>query len=121
MHIIFQKKVLLDNLTPAMGTVSTKNTISTIEGVLIETLGGNTVRLSTYDMNKGIRTTFEAERVDEEGSYIISANRLLQIIKLMPDGDVEIAVDDKFNVVVSGEDSHFSLFAQKGSDFPNLP
>ena len=34
---------------------------------------------------------------------------------------LEIDVDDKYNATVKGENSHFSLFAQKGSDFPNLP
>lgn len=121
MRIVFDKASFLEKLSPCMGTVSNRGSISSIEGVLIETMGGNTVRFSTYDMNKGIRTTFEAEEVVEEGSYIIPANRLLQIVKLLPEGNIEIYVDDKFNVTVSGKDSHFSLFAQKGTDFPNLP
>ena len=52
MIITVQKSTLLEKLVLAMGTVSNKNTITSIEGVLIETLGGNTVRISTYDMNK---------------------------------------------------------------------
>ena len=121
MKIVFEKQSFLEKLAPAMATVSGRGTISAVEGVLIETLGGNTVRLSTYDMQKGIRITFEAVEVLEEGSYIIPANRLLQIVRLMPDGEMEIDVDDKYNATVIGENSHFSLFAQKGSDFPNLP
>ena len=45
-------------LTPAMGTVSNKNTITSIEGVLIETLDDTRVRISSYDMNKGMRIVF---------------------------------------------------------------
>ena len=33
MKFTVQKSVLLDNLTPAMGSVSNKNTITSIEGV----------------------------------------------------------------------------------------
>ena len=95
MHIIFNKKVLLENLTPAMGTVSTKNTISTIEGVLIETMGGTTVRLSTYDMNKGVRVTFEALEVSEEGSCILNAQRFMQIVKLIGGDEITLHVDEK--------------------------
>ena len=62
MIITVQKSTLLEKLVLAMGTVSNKNTITSIEGVLIETLGGNTVRISTYDMNKGLRATFEAQQ-----------------------------------------------------------
>lgn len=121
MKIIFHKKVLLDNLMPAMTTVSTKNTITTIEGVLIETMGGNTVRFSTYDMNKGVRTTFEALEVVEEGSYIINAQRFLQIVKLLGGEEVTVEVNDKFNCTISSGASNFSLFALRGEDFPTLP
>ncbi len=121
MKITFRKNVLLDGLYPAMSTVSTRNTISSIEGVLIETMEGNTVRLSTYDMNKGIRILIEAEEIAEEGSYIINAQRLLQIVKVMTDELVTIEVDARYNARVSSGKSQFSLFALKGTDFPSLP
>ena len=101
MKIVFSKAKLLEKLYPTMGTVSTKNTITSIEGVLIETLGGKTVRLSTYDMNKGVRATLEAEDVLEEGSYIINANRLMSIIKVLSDDRLTIEVDENFNATVS--------------------
>ena len=56
MKIVFSKQSLMERLVPTMSTVSGKNTITSIEGILIETVGENTVRLSSYDMNKGIRT-----------------------------------------------------------------
>ncbi len=121
MHIIVNKKVLLENLLPAMGTVSTKNTITTIEGVLIETIGGTTVRLSTYDMNKGIRVTFEALEVIREGSYILNAQRFLQIVKLLGGDEISIEIDEKFNGTISSETSSFSMYALRGEDFPTLP
>ena len=63
-------------LTPAMGTVSNKNTITSIEGVLIETLDSGLVQISTYDMNKGVRATFAPIEIEREGKYIINAQRL---------------------------------------------
>ena len=121
MKIVFAKDVLLSNLMPVMGTVSNKNTITSLEGVLIETLGGNTVRFTTYDMNKGTRTTFEAVEVIEEGKYIINAQRLSQIVKVMADGEITIEVDDKLAVKISGESSSFTMFAFNGVEFPALP
>lgn len=121
MKIVFSKAKLLEKLYPTMGTVSTKNTITSIEGVLIETLGGKTVRLSTYDMNKGVRATLEAEDVLEEGSYIINASRLMSIIKVLSDDRLTIEVDDNFNATVSAGRASFSLSAMRGADFPSLP
>ncbi|MBO5789696.1 MAG: DNA polymerase III subunit beta [Clostridia bacterium] len=121
MKVIFNKKDLLNSLVPAMGAVSTKNTITTLEGVLIETLGGNTVRLSTYDMTKGIRSTFEALEVVEEGAVIINAQRFLQIVRLLGGDEVTLSVDDKYNGTISSDTSSFSVFALRGADFPALP
>ena len=121
MKIVFSKQKLLDKLYPAMGTVSTKNTIPSIEGVLIETLGQNKVRLSTYDMNKGVRATLEAEDVIEEGSYIINASRLLSILKVLSGDTVTIEIDENFHAKISAGRASFSLSALRGSDFPSLP
>jgi DNA polymerase III sliding clamp (beta) subunit (PCNA family) len=38
MKFTVQKSVFMSKLTPAMGTVSNKNTITSIEGVLLETM-----------------------------------------------------------------------------------
>ena len=121
MKIVFSKQKLLDKLYPAMGTVSTKNTIPSIEGVLMETLGQNKVRLSTYDMNKGVRATLEAEDVIEEGSYIINASRLLSILKVLSGDTVTIEADENFHAKISAGRASFSLSALRGSDFPSLP
>ena len=59
-----------------MGTVSNKGTITAIEGVLIETLDEGSIRISTYDMTKGVRSTFEAISIEREGKFIINAQRL---------------------------------------------
>lgn len=121
MKILFDKNALLAKLYPAMATVSNQKTISSIEGVLIETLDGNNVRLSTFDMNKGIRATLEAKAIYERGSYIINAQRLLQIIKVLGEDEITIAVDESYTATVSGGRASFSLSALRGEDFPSLP
>ena len=120
MKITFLKSRFLEKLTPAMGTVSNKNTIASIEGVLIETVEDR-LRLSTYDMKKGTVSEMECEEVTTPGSVIINAARLLHILKVMPEDTVVLEVDDRFNARISSGASSFSLFALKGTDFPNLP
>ena len=61
------KSDFLSVLTPAMGSVSNKNTITSIEGVLIETLDNGLIEVSSYDMNKGVRATFTPTDVEREG------------------------------------------------------
>lgn len=121
MKFTVQKSVLMNRLTPAMGTVSSKNTITSIEGVLIETLSGDKVRISTYDMNKGVRSTFDVVSVEREGKFILNAQRLYQTIRVLPEDEVTIEVNDKLNCTITSGKASFSMFAMKGEDFPNLP
>lgn len=115
------KSVFMNVLTPAMSTVSNKNTITSIEGVLIETLSDRTVQISTYDMNKGIRATFEPTSIEREGKFIINAQRLYQTIRVLPDDEVTIDINDKLNCEITCGEASFSIFANRGADFPNLP
>ena len=121
MRFTVQKSTFLNKLTPAMGTVSNKGTITAIEGVLIETLDEGSIRISTYDMTKGVRSTFEAISIEREGKFIINAQRLYQTIRVLPEDEVTIDVNDKLNCTITSGKASFSMFAMKGEDFPNLP
>ena len=120
MKFTVSKSTLINKLTPAMGTVSNKGTITAIEGVLIETIDGQ-IRISTYDMTKGVRSTFDAIEIEREGKFIINAQRLYQTVRVMPEDEVTIDVNDKLNCTISCGKASFSMFAMKGDDFPNLP
>ena len=121
MKFTVQKSTFLNKLAPAMGTVSNKNTITSIEGVLIETIDNSTIRITTYDMNKGVRSYIEAVSVEREGRFIINAQRLYQTIRVLPEDDITVEVNDKLNCTISCGKASFSMFAMKGEDFPNLP
>ncbi len=122
MIITFEKEKFLEKLYPSMSTVSNKSTVVSIEGVLIETMDEGRLRLTTYDMIKGVRSYVEDVEITEAGRYIINATRLLQIVKVFPDHSrVTITVDDKLGVKISSGKASFSLFAMRGEDFPSLP
>ncbi len=108
-------------LTPAMGTVSNKNTITAIEGVLIETLDDGRIQISTYDMNKGFRAAIEAQEIERYGKFIVNAQRLYQTVRVLPDEYITIDVNDKLNCEITSGKASFSMFALRGEDFPNLP
>ncbi len=108
-------------LTPAMGSVSNKNTITSIEGVLIETLDSGEVQISTYDMNKGVRAVFTPTDIERGGRYIINAQRLYQTVRVLPDDELTIDINEKLNCEISCGKASFSIFASRGEDFPNLP
>ncbi len=121
MKIIFDRKLLSSVFPPLMCAVSNKSTLSAIEGVLIEAndkTGGCV--LTTFDTDKGIRLTVEA-KVYEPGKYIINAQKLSQIIRVMEGDDLELTVDERLTAKIScGKYSH-KMSALAGEDFPALP
>ena len=121
MKFTVQKSVLMEKLTPTMGTVSNKNTITSIEGVLIETLDDGNVRLSSYDMNKGVRATFTPTEIEREGRFIINAQRFYQTVKVLPEQEITIDINDKLNCTIYSGKASFSMFAMDADEFPVLP
>lgn len=119
MKIVFEKTPLIAAVTPAMNATSNKNTLTAIDGLLFDAKDGECV-ITAYDNEKGIRTSVEAE-IRESGSYIINAQKFYSIIKMMPDEEITVTVNDKMNVRIESGRSSFELHALPGSDFPSLP
>ncbi len=119
MKIVFQKNILIEAVGYALCAVSNKNTLTSIQGILIETLGENKCRLSSFDLKKGMNIVIDAT-VEEEGSCIINAQRLSQIIRIMPESEVIISLNGDIASVCSGK-SEFEVAAQRGDEFPSLP
>ena len=119
MKIVFRRDVICAAVAPLMSGVSTKMTLAATEGILIEASLPNTCVMTTYDIEKGVRITIEAD-VIEAGSAIVSASKFNQIVRVM-DGDITLTVDDRnCATIVSGRSSH-TMTALPAKDFPEIP
>ncbi len=122
MKIIFDKEAFIEKLIPCMSCVVNKNTLNSIEGIMIETMDEKTVRLSSFDLNKGVRVLCDTLEIIEPGSCIINGQKLFQIVRLMPEDEITIDVNEEnYNVTIYSGKSSFSLFSLRGSEFPVLP
>ena len=120
MKIIFNRSEISSAVTPLMCAVSGKSTLSTIEGILIEAKFPDTVVMTTFDLEKGVRITVEA-KVIEEGKYIINAQKFTQTLRVMEGDEVTLTVDDKLTACIfSGKSSH-KMSALRGEEFPAIP
>ena len=120
MKIVFRKDIVAAAVTPLLSGVSTKMTLAATEGILIEASLPNTCVMTTYDIEKGVRITIEAD-VIEAGSAIVSASKFNQIVRVMDGGDITLTVDDRnCATIVSGRSSH-TLTALPAKDFPEIP
>lgn len=120
MKIVFHKDIVCAAVAPLMSGVSTKMTMAATEGILLEARLPNTCIMTTFDIEKGVRVTIEAD-VIEAGSAIISASKFSQIVRIMDGGSITLTVDDKnCATIISGRSSH-TMSALPAKDFPEIP
>lgn len=111
-------KELSDACSNVMRAVSTKVTIPTIEGILIE-CGSDTLSLTGYDFEFGINTIMQAN-VTEPGAIVINAKVLSDIIRKLPDGKVTFDISATSVSIVSGA-AQYNIMGIDAEDYPELP
>lgn len=131
MKVTFEKQKLMAALAPAAGISQTKNTLVSVDGLLFECPPNkkygdydldnpNLCRISAFDLEKGLRSTIECN-VYEEGLFVINTQKILQIVRALPDGDVTLEIDQNGRVKITGGYSQFEIGATPGEDFPTMP
>ena len=82
MKIIFNRQKINNEVTPLMCATMRQATLSAIEVILIEATAPDKCVMTTFDLEKGVRITIDA-KVEEEGCYIINAQKFVQTVKVM--------------------------------------
>ena len=113
-----EKYLLQQAINIASRCTASKSPIPALEGLLLE--AGQDIRITGYDLKKGIYTTFPAD-VAESGSIVLNARLFGEIIRSLPDGIVSIAVENGYQTVITCEASAFSIMGTDSSEYPELP
>ncbi|HHT50544.1 MAG TPA: DNA polymerase III subunit beta [Eubacteriaceae bacterium] len=119
MKFICSRKTLLNGFSIVQKAVSTRTTLPILEGVLIQA-EGNTIKLIATDLEIGIEKSLEGEII-EEGSIVLPANIIVELIRKLPDAPVEIKCDQEYRTKITCLKSEFVIQGQSSEDFPNLP
>ena len=120
MKIVFNRQDISNKIAPLMNVVSSKSTNPAAEGILIEANAADSCTLTAYDTDKGIKITVEAD-VLEQGSYIISAQKFNQTLKVMDGETITLTVDSRLTATFECGKSTHKTGALKAEEFPELP
>ncbi len=122
MKVIFDRAELLSVIMPASGLVPGHNTANATDGILFECPGDEEgmCTVCAYDMEKGLRASIPAQII-EEGKFIINTQKIIQIVRSLPEGEVEFDISADYKAKISSGASSFEIVALKGEDFPGLP
>lgn len=99
--------------------VSTKTSIPAVEGILIKALG-NELILTGYDLEIGINTSVNAS-IEEQGSIILNAKVLCEILRRIPYDTVKLEADDRNLAVIRSGDIKYEIMGISADEYPELP
>jgi len=124
MKIRCNRQQLSDAFQLAQIVVPQKSTIPTLTNVKLtaskEDKKNSIVELTGTDLEVGLKYTISAVDVKDEGSIIVSANRLAGILRENIDDEITIESDGNVaNVVCSS--SKYKVVCADPTDFPELP
>ena len=118
MKIRISKENLLKSIQIVSRAIPGKTTMSIMQCIMINA-SGMEICLIANDMELGIQTVAQGI-ILERGMIAVDAQIFSNIIRKLPDNDVEIGTAGE-RVTIKCENSKFVILGREGNDFPFLP
>ena len=118
MKIRCEKKDLQTAVNNVSRVAPSKSPIPALEGILLAAEDAS-LTLTAYDTKIGIYTVLFAD-VLENGSIVISARFLSDLVRRLPEGMVTIEADDSFSVSIVCGKTEFHVMGMDAETFPAL-
>jgi len=119
MEFTVSRADLVRELNLSQGVVEKKTTIPILSNVLMEA-EGDRVHLTATDLELGIRCSCPA-RVKKPGSGTVPARRLLDYVRLLPDADVQMKIQENHWASLTCGRSKTRIAGMSRDSFPELP
>jgi DNA polymerase III subunit beta len=119
MEFTVSKSDLVRELGLSQGVVEKKTTIPILSNVLLEA-SGDRITLTATDLELGIRCSCPA-RVKKEGSGTVPAKKLLDYVRLLPEGDVNMKFLENHWASITAGRSRTRIAGMSRESFPELP
>jgi DNA polymerase-3 subunit beta len=120
MQFSLSRQVLLKELNLLQGIVEKKNTIPILSNVFIETTGESLINLVATDLDVSLQTECTAD-VTRPGSIVLQARKLFDIVRNLPDSDINFIKEDNDWVRIICGASEFKIVGQAKEHFPSTP
>ena len=122
MDVILAKKDLLRLFGRTQGVADKKSTMPILSNVLIQAENGGLLRASATDLFMAV-TAHVSSEVTRAGSLAVPAKDLIERVKAMPEGPVQITATEGSTAQIKavGARREFRLRGMPGEDFPVLP
>ena len=120
MKFTVTRNELLNELNLVQGVIEKKSTIPILSNILLEAEGGH-VDIAATDLDVTIRCGCSAS-VSVEGTTTLSARRLFDIVRLLPDGsEIGFTLLENDWVELRSGNSEYKIVALPKENFPSIP
>ena len=120
MKFTVSRNSLLNELNLVQGVIEKKSTIPILSNILLEAAEGR-LEITATDLDVTIRCGCPVS-VDAEGTTTISARRLFDIVRLLPDGaDIVFSLLENDWIELRCGNSHYKIVALPKENFPSIP
>src|SRR5580700_8435399 len=119
MEFSVSKSALLNELSTTQGVVERKTTIPILSNLLVEAKGSH-LTITATDLELSIRTSCEA-KVKKEGAGTIPAKKLLELVRLLPEGEIKFRLLENHWVEIVSDRKKYKLVGMAKENFPALP
>ncbi len=119
MNFTIEKEVFLKGLARIQGIVEKRNTIPVLSNVLLEGNDGE-LRFTATDLEVGMQSTYPAN-IRKPGKITVSAKKLYEIIKELPDHEISFNAKDNCWIEVECDKAQFNIVGLSADEFPNFP
>ncbi len=119
LDITVSRAELLRELTAAQSVVERKTTIPILSNFLFEA-ADDRLSITATDLDQSLRTSCAA-KVKKSGACTIPARKLYDYIRLLPEGDISIKLQDNHWVQIRSGRSNTKMVGMARANFPQVP
>ncbi len=117
MRIEVNQKILANHINIVQKGISSRSTLQILDGILLEAKDGK-LKLTATDLEIGIETYADCNII-ENGSIVVNSRIFGDIIKKLPNSQINIIVDEnKMNIKC--ENSEFNILGSNSLEYPEL-
>jgi DNA polymerase-3 subunit beta len=122
MHAVVSKRDLVRVLARCQGVADKKSTMPVLGNVLVEARKSGELALAATDLYLAVSGSIPGQ-VDRVGSVAVGARDFFERVKMMPEGNIAIAVasDGAVTLRAQGQPRRYTLKSLPGNEFPTLP
>ena len=119
MEFKISKEIFLKALQRIQGIVEKRNTMPILSNALLE-VQGDLLFITATDLEVGMKSSYPTN-VIREGKITVSAKKLYEIVKEMPDEEIHFSTKENDWVEISCGKARFNIVGLSSEEFPYFP